>query len=77
MMWRDFYKIEWAIFDETLIIKYNNEETPFYMMPVGANPEGAIEALGNATFVGICNDVNNDNCNCGARYGGCLALLES
>lgn len=56
MMWRDFYKIEWAIFDETLIIKYNNEETPFYMMPVGANPEGAIEALGNATFVGICNE---------------------
>jgi len=56
MMWRDFYKIEWAIFDETLIIKYNNEETPFYMMPVGANPEGAIEALGNATFVGICKE---------------------
>ena len=56
MMWRDFYKIEWAIFDETLIIKYNNEENPFYMIPIGANPEGAIEALGEAVYVGVCKE---------------------
>ena len=56
MMWRDFYKIEWAIFDETLIIKYNNEEKPFYMMPIGANVDGAIEALGNVAYTGVCKE---------------------
>ena len=26
MMWRDFYDIKWAIFDKTLIIKYDNDQ---------------------------------------------------
>ncbi len=56
MMWRDFYKIEWAIFDETLIIKYNNEETPFYLLPIGANVEGAVRELGSATYTSVCEE---------------------
>lgn len=56
MMWRDFYKIEWAIFDETLIIKYNNEETSFYLLPIGKNVEGAIKELGNATYTSVCKE---------------------
>ena len=54
MMWRDFYAIEWAIFDETLIIKYNNEEIPFYLLPIGKNVEGAIRALGKAMYTSVC-----------------------
>lgn len=54
MMWRDFYKIEWAIFKETLIIKYNNEEKSYYLTPIGENVELTASELGNASFVGVC-----------------------
>ena len=56
MMWRDFYKIEWAIFDETLIIKYNNEEKPYYMIPIGANVDGAMAELGSVAYTGVCKE---------------------
>ena len=56
MMWRDFYAIEWTIFDETLILKYNNEETPYFLCPIGKNVEGAIEALGKVSFSGVCKE---------------------
>ena len=56
MMWRDFYKIEWAIFEDTLIIRYNNEEKPYYLTPIGKNPRKAALELGKACFVGVCNE---------------------
>lgn len=56
MMWRDFYSIKWTIFDETLIIRYDNEATPSYLLPIGKNVKGAIEALGNVTYIGVCEE---------------------
>lgn len=56
MMWRDFYDIYWAIFDKTLIIKYNNEENPTYLLPIGENVRGAIEKLGKVTYIGVCKE---------------------
>lgn len=56
MMWRDFYDIKWALFDQTLIIQYNNEENPTYLIPMGKNIEGAINALGKATYIGVCKE---------------------
>ena len=56
MMWRDFYAIEWAIYNETLIIKYNNEETPFYLIPIGKDPVGTLKVLGSATYTSVCKE---------------------
>lgn len=56
MMWRNFYGIEWSIFDETLIIRYNTEDGIAYLTPIGKNPRGAVEALSPAHFVGVCNE---------------------
>lgn len=53
MMWRAFYDIEWAVYNETLIIKYN-EEKPFYLIPIGKDPRGAVLALGTATYTSVC-----------------------
>ena len=39
MMWRDFYKVKWAIYDETLIIKYDESEES-YLLPIGKNVRG-------------------------------------
>lgn len=56
MMWRDFYDIKWAIFDKTLIIKYDNEEKPTFLLPIGENVKGAIEALGKVSYIGVCKE---------------------
>ena len=57
MMWRDFYKIEWAIYENTLIVKYGIDDgVAAYMMPVGENVEAVAKALGNATYVGVCKE---------------------
>lgn len=56
MMWRDFYDAKWAIFDKTLIIKYDNEEIPTYLLPIGENVRGAIEKIGKAIYIGVCKE---------------------
>lgn len=56
MMWRDFYDVKWAIFDKTLIIKYDNEEIPTYLLPIGENVRGAIEKIGKAIYIGVCKE---------------------
>lgn len=55
MMWRDFYKIKWAIYDETLIIKYD-ENPVSYLFPIGKNIKGVIDKIGSATYIGVCSD---------------------
>ena len=56
MMWRDFYNILWAVYDETLIIKYTQNHNESYLIPIGKNVKGSIEMLGDVTFVGVCDD---------------------
>ncbi|MBO5374815.1 MAG: DUF2156 domain-containing protein, partial [Clostridia bacterium] len=55
MMWRDFYKIKWAIYDETLIIKYD-ENPVSYLFPIGKNIKGVIDKIGSAIYIGVCGD---------------------
>lgn len=56
MMWRNFYGIEWSVFDETLIIKYKTDDGVAYLTPIGKNPRGAVKALSPAHFIGVCNE---------------------
>ena len=56
MMWRDFYNVKWAIYDETLIIKYDDPDEVTYMFPIGKNIKGAIETLGKVTYIGVCEE---------------------
>lgn len=57
MMWRSFYGMEWTVYNETLIIKYNEENgNEFYLIPIGKDPRGAVLALGNATYTSVCEE---------------------
>ncbi|MBQ8163082.1 MAG: DUF2156 domain-containing protein [Clostridia bacterium] len=58
MMWRDFYNIEWSIYEQTLIIRYLNEEKDetAYLVPIGENVEKTVQALGKVVYTGVCKE---------------------
>ena len=56
MMWREFYSTEWAIYKNTLIIRYNFDDETSYLTPIGENVPEVVKALGNVTYVGVCNE---------------------
>lgn len=57
MMWRDFYKIEWAVYKNTLVVKYGIDDGAVaYMMPIGENVELVARELGEAIYVGVCHE---------------------
>ncbi len=58
MMWRDFYKIEWAIYEKTLIIRYLDAlgGKIAYLTPIGENVEAVVKKLGKVTYSGVCKE---------------------
>ena len=56
MMWRNFYGAEWAIFENTLIVRFNEDGKYAYLVPIGENVEKAIYTLGDVIYTGVCNE---------------------
>jgi len=45
-MWRNFYRAEYAVLCDALVLRYYYyEEGPLYLFPIGASPDGALYAL--------------------------------
>ena len=56
MMWRSFYSTEWAVHDDTLLIRYKIDGDTEYLTPIGKNPHDAALQIPDAVFVGVCNE---------------------